>query len=656
MKKTLLLFLFLSLTLMGIAQENGFPFGGASRTELQMNKCEFDSTAAAMVLDEFGEAYFDEGKLLFEYHAKIKILTKEGVKHGDFRIPLRKNESNKEEIVKIKAVTHNLVAGKIEWSEMDRKTVFFETNSRYADFAKFALPNVKVGSVIEVAYTIKTPFILNFWPWEFQSEIPKVRSEFWAKIQGNYQYNIALRGFLKLSKNESNLVYSCFNFGIDKADCVLYKYAMDNIPAFKEEEYMTAKSNFIAAINFELKEIQYFDGRVDKVTREWKDVEDELMENSDFGSQLKKAKSLAQDVISGVINPDSSDLHKVKKIYSWVRDHYSWNEQVRLYSEFGVKKAWESKVGNSADINFILWGFLESAGLTPHPVILSTRSNGNPVADLYPVLSDYNYVVISVEVMGVVYLLDATEKFMPFGLLPIRCLNGKGRMLAKKKSDFVDLSATKGKQRRFTNISLKLDEVGNFKGTVFLSYSEYDAAARREEISVLSKKEELLQFVQKEWPSVEMKSYSNENLLDVEKPLIEKLEIEFNAELEKPKLIYLNPFLTDRWNENPFKSNERTFPVDFGTPFQKVMSLAIELPSGYKLDELPKSIALGLPSDGGRFTLASNKTDKLFTLRSTLMLNKAVYNSEEYHYLKELFSRIIQMEQADLVFVSSEQK
>jgi hypothetical protein len=566
MKKPFFLLLALFAFFLCNAQENGFPFGSISTIDLQMEKYELDAAAEAVVLDEFGEAYFDEGKLNVEYHAKIKILTKEGLKYGNFRIPLRKNDSNKEEIVKIKAVTHNLIAGKIEWNEMDRKSIFYETNSRYADFVKFTLPNVKAGSIIEVAYTIKTPFILNLWPWEFQSEIPKKHSEFWAKIQGNYQYNIALRGFLKLSKNESNLVYSCFNFGIEKADCVLYKYAMDNIPAFKEEEYMTAKSNFIAAINFELKEIQYFDGRVDKVTREWKDVEDELMENSDFGSQLKKAKNLADLAISGVINSDSSDLYKARKILSWVRNNYSWNEEVRLYSEFGVKKAWESKVGNSADLNFILFGFLQSAGLKPNPVILSTRSNGNPVADLYPVLSDYNYVVVSVEINGTVYLLDATEKFMPFGLLPTRCLNGKGRLLAKSKSDFVNLSATKGKQKRFTSIILKLDENGNFKGSVFITYSDYDGAARRRQLAAFSSNEERIQFAQKEWSRVQVRSYTNENLLEVEKPLTEKLEIEFEAEVEKPRQLYFNPFIADRWDENPFKSNERSFPVDFGAP------------------------------------------------------------------------------------------
>jgi hypothetical protein len=637
-----------------LAQGNGFKFGEIRLAELEMNRYPLDSSAAAVVLDEFGEAYFDEGKLHFEYHAKIKILNKEGQKYGDFRIPLRKNESNKEEVLQIRASTYNWVNGKIKMDEMDKKSIFYESNSRYFDFAKFTLANVQVGSVIEIAYTITSPFILNFWPWEFQREIPKRNSEFWAKIQANYNYNISIRGFLKLSKNESSVINSCFTFGISKADCALYKFGMQNIPAFKDEDYMTAKSNFISAINFELSEIKYFDGRIDKVTKEWKDVEDELMQNEHFGSQLKKTKNLAQDVLSGVINPDSSELYKAKKIFAWVRDHYLWNEEVRLSSEHGVKKAWDNKVGNSADINFILFGFLQSAGLTPNLVILSTRNNGSPAAELYPVLSDYNYVIVRIEINGTVFLLDATEKSLPFGLLPIRCLNGKGRVLAKSKSDFVNLSDTKGKQKRFTSFSLKLDEAGHFKGTVQITYSDYDAANRRHALALLSNDEERSQLAQKEWSGIDVKKYSNENLLDVDKPFTERLEIELKSVQENPRQIYFNPFLTDRWNENPFKSNERFFPVDFGAPIQKITSFVIEFPNNFKVDDFPKPIALSLPNDGGKFSIACNKAEKLLTLRSTLILNKAVYNSEEYHYLKELFSRIIQMEQSDLVFVRSE--
>jgi hypothetical protein len=590
--------------------------------------------------------------LNYEYHSKIKILTKEGLEYGNFQIPLRKNDSNKEEIFAIEAATYGIDNGQVVKNVLDKRSVFYEKNSRYADFAKFTLSNVHVGSVIEVKYTIKTPFILNFWPWEFQREIPKQQSEYWAKIQANYSYNISLRGFLKLTKDEASLVNSCFSYGSSKADCSLYKFGMKDIPAFKEEQFMTAKSNFISAVNFELSEIKYFDGRVDKVTKEWKDVEDELMKHENFGDQLKKAKNLTEDLVPKLVIKDSSSLFNAKRIFDWVNQNFSWNDEVGKYSEFGVKKAFETKVGNAADINFVLLGCLQNAGLEAQPVILSTRSNGTPASSLYPVLSDYNYVIVRLEIGKDVYLLDATDKLLPFGLLPMRCLNGTGRLLAKKKSDFINLNAANGKQKKYTSINLRVNESGNITGKVQISYSDYDASARRKIVSSFDTPEEQMKKIQSEWNGAEISNYANENLKDISKPFIEKLEIEFAQNETKPKQIYFNPFLKDKWTENPFKSTERSFPVDFGAPLQQVLSVTIQLPENYEVDDFPKSVSLALPGDGGKFVFAASRTGNMITLRNSLSLNKAIYNSLEYHYLKELIERVVQLHQTDLVFLS----
>ena len=65
-------------------------------------------------------------------------------------------------------------------TKLDPKNVFLENQSKYYDAKKFAIPNVKEGSVIEVFYTLESPFIFQFRSWEFQSDIPKLQSEYWA--------------------------------------------------------------------------------------------------------------------------------------------------------------------------------------------------------------------------------------------------------------------------------------------------------------------------------------------------------------------------------------------------------------------------------------------------------------------------------------------
>ena len=210
------------------------------------------------------------------------------------------------------------------------------------------------------------------------------------------------------------------------ADCSQYRFAMDNIPAFIEEDYMTASSNFIAAINFELMQIRRFDGRTDRISKEWKDVDEELRESSRFGTQIKRGKDILDSQIEQMLVGEVDPLAKAQKIYDFIQSWYTWNEVYGIFSELGIKKAFDAKTGNVSDINLSLIAALKYAGLNVEPLILSTRSHGL-VTELFPVLSDFNYVVAKLIINEKIWFLDATDKHYPFGLLPERCLNGKGR-------------------------------------------------------------------------------------------------------------------------------------------------------------------------------------------------------------------------------------
>jgi hypothetical protein len=104
-----------------------------------------------------------------------------------------------------------------------------------------------------------------------------------------------------------------------------------------------------------------------------------------------------------------------------------------MYSESGIKKAFDNKTGNVGDINLSLIAALKYANLDVEPMMLSTRDNGL-VTEIYPVITEFDYVVAKLNIGDKVYLLDATDQYYPFGLVPVRCLNGKGRVMGNKES------------------------------------------------------------------------------------------------------------------------------------------------------------------------------------------------------------------------------
>lgn len=645
----------LSLAAFFSAKAQDFAYGSVGRDELTMTQYAGDTSASAVVLKEFGQAHISNGDytLIFRYHVRIKVLNKNGVNQSNIEIPLYKRDNNRFETVSdIKASSFNLDGGRVKEEVLVNRNIMREDRNKYYKIEKFAIPNVRAGSVIEYSYTITSPFIFNFRGWEFQADIPKVESEYWASVPGIYLYNITLRGYQKLSKKETKIVKGCLGVGDGRtgysADCALMQYAMKNIPAFVEEDYMTAKKNFLSAIHFELSEVRHFDGRVDKVTKEWKDAEEELRQDSRFGVQLKKGKDIAEEVAS-LIAEQTDDLEKAKTVYDFIKGWYLWNGTYGMFSESGIRKAFVDRKGNIGDINLSLIAALRFAGLDVEPVILSTRDNGLAV-ELHPVLSEFNYVVAKVNIGDKSYLADASVDYYPFGMLPKRCINGKGRVIGDKESYWVELKpTTTGKN--ITVLSLALTSDGIMRGTLQTTYFGYAAADERQKVIGFVSPDEYFEKLQDTFGPLRITNREFEGLDDIEKPLIRKLAVEMTAfdDIDASNFLF-NPFIHDKWDENPFKSRERLYPVDFGVPQEQLTVLNLEYPGEFELVNLPEKVGLSLPNAGGHYLFEAKNADNKLSINNSFSIRKTVYSSHEYHYLKELFAQILQVQNGELIF------
>ena len=648
--KSILLFVFCLSLFSALAQDHGFPFGQATYRELDMKVYDKDSSAVAVILNEFGEGYIEddnEYNLLFEYHVRIKILKQEGVEKANIEIPLHKQEGRIEKIRLITASAFNLENGTMKETKLEFKNIFIENSNKFWGMQKFAIPNVRAGTVIEYSYILETPFKFNFRTWTFQDDIPKIKSEFWATIPANYTYNITLRGFLKLSKQENELIRKCFYQG--NADCALLKYAMQDIPSFIEEDYMTAKSNFLSAINFELAEFKSFNGGTFKYTKEWKDVDLELRREEKFGLQLKRGKDIVDEHVELAMLGESDPLLKAQKIFEFIKGWYQWDDVYGMYSEYGIKKAFNNKKGNVGDINLTLIAALRYAGLNADPIILSTRNNGLPI-EIHPVLSDFNYVMAKVSIGDKSYLLDATDDFTPFGLIPMRCLNGKGRVLGEKESYWLELKPA-DKSKQVSMLNLKLDKDGAMRGTINYNYYGYGAVNKRKEISQFETEEAYFTDLKSKLHKTHILKSELINTNDILKPLIEKFDVEIETfeDLNASSFLF-NPFIETLLKTNPFKAKERFFPVDFGVPIDKSIIISLEYPDNLELTEVPEKVALALPNAGGRYLFSIQNIGNKILLNNSLSVNRITYSPEEYHYLKELYSRILQVQNTSLVF------
>jgi hypothetical protein len=645
----LVFFTTVSLTF-SYSQNPAFPFGQVTTFDLEKKTYPIDTTASAVVLDEFGEAYIQDGNdynLIFEYHVKIKILKREGLENAEIKILLYGADGQREQVSEVQASAFNLENGRIKETKLETKNIFKEDLNKFWSAQKFAIPNAQVGSVIEFQYKIESPYIFKFRGWKFQDDLPKLRSEYWATIPAIYTYNITLRGFLKLKAHDRKIIKECAFQG--RADCTLNKFIMENIPAFVEEDFMTAASNFKSSINFELSEIHHLDGRVTGYTEEWRDVEIKLRSHDKFGIQLRKGKDIVDEHVELTLFGEQDSLVKAKKIYDFVKNWYRWDGTNGIFSEFGIKKAFQNKVGNIGDINLTLIAALRQAGLSVDPVILSTRDNGIPI-DLHPVVSDFNFVIAKLNVNGRSFLLDATDDFLPFGVIPFQCFNGKARVLTEKSSYWLTLTPTE-KAKKTSTFNLKLEKDGYLRGTITHAYYGYDAISKRKEIASFDKEENYLQDLKNNRHNIQFLKSEIMNVEDLSKPVVEKFEVEIKMfdDMNADHYVF-NPFFENRISANPFKSSERLYPVDYGIPKDESLTLSLEFPEHFEITELPPKAGLSLPNAGGRYLFSVQTFGNKIVMNNILNISRTIYTTDEYQYLKELYNRIIQIQNADLVF------
>ena len=298
----------------------------------------------------------------------------------------------------------------------------------------------------------------------------------------------------------------------------------------------------------------------------------------------------------------------------------------------------------------MLVGALQAAELDAQPVLLSTRAHGLPI-ELHPVLTSFNYVIAQVTIGTQSYLLDATDPLLIFGMLPERCINGKGRVMPNKESYWIDLKPTHKHRETFV-VSLKLENDGTITGTIQNNYSGYAAMAMRKRIfSFTDRNEYVNEFKKDLGDDVEVSNYEVKDLENFEVPLIETYTIKSKAfdGLDQVPLLF-DPFLVGKRDSNPFKSRERTYPVDFGVPFEEIVVFSLEYPPTLLVSELPPPVALSLPNAGGRYLQEIQNPGQKVTLTSSLVIGKTVYTSAEYHFLRELYNRMIAAQNTNVVF------
>ncbi|MAK34760.1 MAG: hypothetical protein CMC15_01100 [Flavobacteriaceae bacterium] len=642
-RPTRIIFILLLIAVESIAQDRQQAvFGEPTHTELEMTSYAQDPDAAAVVLFEKGKTYVklinSKIRLMKEVHRKVKVLDASKYTEAAVGVPYYVGNTSKEKITNIKAITHNKGVKKFV-----AKDAFFTTNEvNQWNLTRFTFPDVQDGSVLEYTYTVESPYFGYLDGWQFQGSYPKLYTEFVSEIPGNYNYRRSLVGTLPLQVNEVSLKEDCFFLpGYEvNADCEVAVYAMENVPAFKKEDFMLSEKNYMSRVDYELKEYYDFKGNKTEVSKEWKDVDKEFRTDKDLGRQLGY-KNFFENNLPPAVFSEADPLKKAQEIFYFIQRHFNYNGKQRILSDIRVKEAFDEKVGNSSEINLSLVNSLEAAGLDAKVALISTRDQALPTK-LYPVLTDFNYAIVYLKIGADEYLLDATNKYVPFGFLPYQALNHQARVLDMKDGSFwIDVVPEK-KNIEYINAQLQLNEDQTISGKVAETYVGYPAALAR--ISLAEDGTDTYRKnKQKRIEDAAITNFFIENATDISENLKQTYNVSITPDAAGGKWYVAPFFLANFYNENPFKLTERNYPVDFGYPRSQTFLMSIDLNGMYKVAETPQNTIVKLPDGAGESSVVYGTAGGKLTVRFSLKLNQHYFTPEKYKSLQDFFNTVVTM-------------
>jgi hypothetical protein len=603
---------------------------------------------------------------LFERITRIKILTKEGLDWATFQIPLYKVEEANEKLSSIKGATYNLENGKIVETKLKTDAVFREKANENLDIMKLTLPGVKVGSIVEISYKVVSDFLFHFQDWEFQSTIPTRWSEYRAFIPEYFYYDKYTQGYFPLTVIEEEVATNSINvssiqrqdragfntipteFYNDRFDFKesRHRWAAKDVPAFKPEPFITTPKDYILKINFELAYKKLPGQGVEPVMGSWSDLHKQFNDSERFGKEITGngfLKKTVEEITSGLSNPQQ----KIAAINHYVARNFEWNGYSYMLTGKPLKKVVEENKGSSAELNLLLGSMLEKAGFSVSPVLLSTRDHGF-VRESVPASSQFNYVVCLVKLNEQFMLLDATDKFLPTGTLPERCLNGSGFVVSQEGAySWVPLKPP-SKSRRYYNVDLAVDPSGELHGKVDIDQSGYFGQSVRKKFHAKGEKEYVKDLIDNRSWVVEKSEFKN--VREIGEAFKESHKVVINDHVVATDgIIYINPFIALQEKENPFKMEKREYPVDYGSPSEKIYICKISIPEGYVIDELPKSVVVKLTNNAAKYMYNVTQTGNSISLSSNLQINSSLFSQDEYANLREFYAQLVAKQAEQIV-------
>lgn len=598
------------------------PYGKVDMADMELKACDFEPDANAEVLFDVGSI---NSYLYNERHVRIKIFNDFGKNAANIRIVYFDN-INIKEINDLQAETINLENGKIVITPLDKKLILEEKTDRIRSAKVFTFPNVKAGSIIEYKYKAYAKSV-----WYFQSNIPTRYSEIKADFPANSEFKTIPH------------VKQPFVVSVGTANDFVQARALANVHSLPNEPYMSAVIDNLERVEF---------SGLNYAINTWPKIGELVMKFSDQDNDFSRNLT-GEDEILKQAKTLRSDDEKISFIFSAVKTMMKWNGIRQFFPDEGTARAWDKKIGNSAELNIITYELLKKAGIKAFPMVVSTKGNGklNPAV---PSVDLFDNMVVYIPVDSTkYYVLDATNKYNLFNQVPESNLNSFGLSMDQrhKKYDMVFLeNEVPAMQSVFIKAEIKPD--GKMAGTAEITSPSYH------KIKAVGKyktdgEEKYIKYLSKNDNNLRISSIKMDNMDIDTLPVTQKVDFSMELTGSDEHYIIFNTNLFSLLDANPFLGENRYSDIDFGYNENYSVNGLYKIPAGYKSDALPKSMTIVSPDESIVFRRIVIEDEGTVLVKYIIGHKKTIYFREDYQDLRGFYKRMYELMNEQIVLKKS---
>jgi len=583
-------------------------------------------------------------------HIKVKVFSKKGIEYYK-TLTLNYNPDTTE--LKNLEGTVCLPDGttvKVNTDDINKKEISKEYGSKEIE-VNLAFPSVIKNAVIEYSFTYNFNFVKKIETWMFQHEFPVIYSEikFIPSEDERFGYTNHMTRFkLDLKKEDKYIIVSA-----------------KNIAPFNEEEFSFPSESIKASMIFY--NTQKFISKKDFWTQEgnltYYSIFEQVISKNGVSKRIAKKnfkKIPKEKLIETIYNYVLKNYLPIEKL-SKSEKRLKKKATRKLKNAYSMRSIMKLKYVPSFYMNLILANLIANTAPEAKVSYASYLPFHQGVFNKYlRTFDQFSEMMLKIEYNGKSYWMDISKRYMPFGMTDYGSRGVPLLVMGEDGSKFETRAQENFKNNLSTsNIDIKIlpDETALI--SEIIEMDRHTSFLLRKILNFIDKEkiEDIFKenFSESENEDVQVNSWKFENIENINKPLILKVEYTKPYEFEEAgDSLLLKLKSLPEISKNPFNPESRKLPIIFDYPQIEVYNLTYHLPEFVKIKSTPSPISINHSIYTYNMTF-SKKNEHTIKVSTKKVIEKYYFKQSEVQFLYTTFNKIMKANRTVIILEETEE-